>query len=82
VTIAVVDFRCLWATPAQLDATLLYSSGACAGKWTSNVNYGMNLKARIEHGFYAGFYGELDDDVSLDVGYFKQLCQGNAGQHE
>ncbi|MBV6823397.1 TorF family putative porin [Pseudomonas sp. PD9R] len=56
---------------AQLDATLIHSSGAYVGVWTSNVDFGMDLKARLEQDFYAGFFKQLTDDVSLDLGYLK-----------
>jgi uncharacterized protein (TIGR02001 family) len=56
---------------AQLEATLLHSSGAYFGVWTSNVDFGLDLKTRLEQDFYAGFYKQLNDDVSLDVGYLK-----------
>ncbi|EJM34079.1 hypothetical protein PMI26_05946 [Pseudomonas sp. GM33] len=56
---------------AQLDATLLHSSGAYGGVWTSNVDFGLNYKTRLEQDFYAGFFKQITDDVSLDVGYLK-----------
>lgn len=56
---------------AQLDATLIHSSGAYAGVWSTNVDFGMNLKTRLEQDFYAGFFAQLNDNVSLDVGYLK-----------
>lgn len=55
----------------QLDATLIHSSGAYAGVWTSNVDFGLNLKTRLEQDFYAGFFSQFNDDVSLDMGYLK-----------
>ncbi|MFL1529044.1 TorF family putative porin [Pseudomonas sp. O230] len=56
---------------AQLEATLIHSSGAYAGVWTSNVDFGVNLKTRLEQDYYAGFFIPFNDDVSLDVGYLK-----------
>lgn len=63
---------------AQLEATVIHSSGAYAGVWTSNVDFGMNLKTRLEQDFYAGFFIPLNDDVSLDVGYLKYTYANEA----
>ncbi|MDH4582053.1 hypothetical protein E8F20_09205 [Pseudomonas sp. BN415] len=56
---------------AQAGATLLHSSGLYAGAWTSNVDFGFGLKTRQEVDYYAGWYWQATDDVSLDLGYIK-----------
>lgn len=56
---------------AQLEATLLHSSGAYAGLWTSNVDFGLDLKARWEQDFFAGYFAQLNENVSLNAGYLK-----------
>lgn len=55
----------------QAGATLSHSSGLYAGIWTSNVDFGSNLKTRQEIDYYAGYYWQVTDDVGLDVGYAK-----------
>jgi uncharacterized protein (TIGR02001 family) len=56
---------------AQAGATLLHASGLYAGLWTSNVDYGFGLKTRQEIDYYAGWYWQASDEVSLDIGYLK-----------
>jgi uncharacterized protein (TIGR02001 family) len=56
---------------AQAGATLMHSSGLYAGAWTSNVDFGFGLKTRQEVDYYAGWYWQATDDVSLDLGYLK-----------
>jgi uncharacterized protein (TIGR02001 family) len=56
---------------AQIGATLLHSSGLYAGMWTSNVDFGFDLKTRQEVDYYAGWYWQATDEVSLDAGYVK-----------
>ncbi len=56
---------------AQAGATLLHSSGLYAGAWTSNVDFGFGLKTRQEVDYYAGWFWQATEDVSLDVGYLK-----------
>lgn len=56
---------------AQLGLTLQHASGLYVGVWTSNVDFGYNLKTRQEVDYYAGWYWQATDDVSLDLGYMK-----------
>lgn len=56
---------------AQAGATLLHSSGLYAGVWTSNVDFGFGLKTRQEVDYYAGWFWQANDDISLDLGYIK-----------
>ncbi|BAN47599.1 TorF family putative porin [Metapseudomonas resinovorans] len=56
---------------AQAGATLAHSSGLYAGAWTSNVDFGFGLKTRQEVDYYAGWYWQATDAVSLDLGYIK-----------
>lgn len=56
---------------AQAGATLIHSSGLYAGTWTSNVDFGSNLKTRQELDYYAGYYWQATDNVSLDTRFIK-----------
>ncbi len=56
---------------AQAGATLGHSSGLYAGLWTSNVDFGYGLKTRQEVDYYAGWYWQASEAVSLDLGYIK-----------
>lgn len=69
---------------AQLQATLIHSSGAYAGLWTSNVDFGMGLKTRWEQDFYAGYFAQFNENISLDVGYLKYtyIKEGQFNQTE
>ncbi|MFK8332561.1 TorF family putative porin [Pseudomonas sp. BJa5] len=57
---------------AQATATLLHNdTGLYAGAWTSNVDFGYDLKTRQELDYYAGWFYPINDNVSLDTGYVK-----------
>lgn len=57
---------------AQLGATFFSNqTGLYTGAWTSNVDFGYGLKTRQELDYYAGWYFQATDDISLDVGYTK-----------
>ncbi|MDD2047481.1 TorF family putative porin [Pseudomonas putida] len=55
----------------QAGATLIHSSGLYLGSWTSNVDFGDDFKTRQELEYYAGWYWQATDAVSLDLGYVK-----------
>lgn len=56
----------------QASATLLHNAtGLYVGAWTSNVDFGYGLKTRQELDYYAGWYYQINDNVSLDSGYVK-----------
>ncbi|MBC9250209.1 hypothetical protein A9179_07970 [Pseudomonas alcaligenes] len=55
----------------QVGATLAHSSGLYAGAWTSNVDFGYGLKTRQEVDYYAGWYWQATDAISLDLGRIK-----------
>lgn len=55
----------------QAGATLLHSSGLYIGAWTSNVDFGGEFKTRQELEYYAGYYWQATEAVSLDLGYIK-----------
>ncbi|BCX67744.1 TorF family putative porin [Pseudomonas izuensis] len=55
----------------QAGATLAHSSGLYLGAWSSNVDFGGDLKTRQEVDYYAGWLWQATDDLSLDVGYLK-----------
>ena len=42
-------------------------SGFYAGTWASNIDFGDDASAELD--FYLGFSGQLNEDVSYDVGY-------------
>lgn len=52
---------------AQLDLMLTHASGLYAGIWTSSVDYGLGIKTRQELDYYAGYYWQITDDISLDT---------------
>jgi len=53
----------------QASATLSHASGLYLGVWTSNVDFGYDFKTRQEVDYYAGYYWQMSDDISLDLGY-------------
>lgn len=55
----------------QAGATLVHSSGLYVGAWTSNVDYGGPYKTRQELEYYAGYYWQATEAISLDLGYLK-----------
>ena len=55
----------------QAGATLLHSSGLYVGAWTSNVDFGGDFKTRQELEYYAGYYWQATEAISLDLGYIK-----------
>ena len=55
----------------QAGATLIHGSGLSLGAWTSNVDYGFDYKTRQEVDYYAGWYWQATDAISLDLGYLK-----------
>jgi uncharacterized protein (TIGR02001 family) len=56
---------------AQAGATLVHSSGLYLGAWTSNVDFGGEFKTRQELEYYAGYYWQATEAISLDLGYIK-----------
>jgi uncharacterized protein (TIGR02001 family) len=56
---------------AQAGATLVHSSGLYVGAWTSNVDFGGEFKTRQELEYYAGYYWQATEAISLDLGYIK-----------
>lgn len=71
------DYRTRGVSQTQNDpavqgsATLTHSSGLYAGAWSSNVDYGYDSSTRQEIDYYAGYYWQISDDISLDVAYYK-----------
>ncbi|WP_030130967.1 TorF family putative porin [Pseudomonas sp. QTF5] len=55
----------------QAGATLVHSSGLYMGAWTSNVDFGGPYKTRQELEYYAGYYWQATEAISLDLGYLK-----------
>ena len=56
---------------AQFGATLTHSSGLYIGAWISSVDFGDDFKTRQELEYYAGYFWQASDAISLDLGYIK-----------
>jgi uncharacterized protein (TIGR02001 family) len=56
---------------AQAGATLLHSSGLYIGAWTSSVDFGEGFDTRQELEYYAGYFWQATEAISLDLGYIK-----------
>jgi uncharacterized protein (TIGR02001 family) len=54
---------------AQLNVVLSHASGLYGGLWTSNVDFGLDTKTRQELEYYAGYYWQITDNISLDTYY-------------
>lgn len=54
---------------AQLNLVLSHASGLYAGVWTSSVDFGFDTQTRQELEYYAGYYWQISDNVSLDTYY-------------
>ena len=68
----------------QAGATLQHASGLYLGVWSSNVDFGYGLKTRQELDYYAGWYWQATDAVSLDLGYiqYRYPKEGQFNQSE
>ncbi|WP_129974326.1 MULTISPECIES: TorF family putative porin [unclassified Pseudomonas] len=55
----------------QAGLTLAHSNGLYLGAWSSNVDFGGDLKTRQEVDYYAGWLWQATEAVSLDLGYIK-----------
>ena len=51
----------------QLDLMLTHASGLYAGIWTSYVDFGLGIDTRQEIDYYAGYYWQINDNISLDT---------------
>ncbi|MDM8349034.1 TorF family putative porin [Pseudomonas sp. sp1636] len=69
----------------QLDVLLAHASGLYAGVWSSNVEYGYDWEQDDDYGtrqevdYYAGYYWQIDDDLSLDL-YYNSYSYPGEGQ--
>lgn len=60
---------------AQLDLMLSHASGLYAGVWASNVEFGYDWEQDDDYGtrqevdYYAGYYWQINDNISLDAMY-------------
>lgn len=63
-----------------LQASLDYGfdSGAYIGTWASNVDFGDADDTSLEWDYYAGYYTELTDSVSLDTGLAYYTYHGDS----
>lgn len=70
---------------AQLDIMLSHASGLYAGVWTSNVEFGYDWENDDDYGtrqevdYYAGYYWQISDAISLDT-YFNHYTYPGEGQ--
>lgn len=55
----------------QGSVTLSHSSGAYLGVWSSNVDFGHSSKTRQEIDYYAGYFWQISDNISLDTAYYR-----------
>ncbi|WP_350616110.1 TorF family putative porin [Pseudomonas sp. HY7a-MNA-CIBAN-0227] len=67
---------------AQLAVTLSHSSGLYAGIWTSNVNFGYGSKARQEIDYFAGYFWQINDNISLDTFYTQYEFPRESGYNQ
>jgi uncharacterized protein (TIGR02001 family) len=69
---------------AQLDLMLTHASGAYLGIWGSNVEYGHDWENDDDYGtrheidYYAGYYWQINDNISLDAMYNKYTTPGES----
>ncbi|MDR0279420.1 MAG: TorF family putative porin [Paucimonas sp.] len=63
---------------AQFGMTLQHASGLYLGAWTSNVDFGFGASTRQEVDYYAGWYWQASDDISLDLGYLQYRYPKNS----
>lgn len=70
---------------AQLDVMFSHVSGLYAGVWTSNVEFGYDWENDDDYGtrqevdYYAGYYWQISDAISLDA-YFNHYTYPGEGQ--
>ncbi|WP_336335202.1 TorF family putative porin [Pseudomonas putida] len=57
----------------QGSLTLAHASGLYAGVWSSNVDFGFDSRTRQELDYYAGYFWQISDDVTLDTSYIKYV---------
>jgi uncharacterized protein (TIGR02001 family) len=69
---------------AQLDLMLSHVSGWYIGAWTSNVEYGYDWAQDDDYGtrqevdYYAGYFWQISDAISLDAMYSKYTYPGES----
>ncbi|MES3708701.1 TorF family putative porin [Pseudomonas putida] len=54
----------------QGSVTLSHSSGAYIGAWSSNVDFGHGSPTRQEIDYYAGYFWQISEEISLDLAYY------------
>jgi uncharacterized protein (TIGR02001 family) len=68
----------------QLDVLLAHASGLYAGVWTSTVEFGYDWERGDDYGtrrevdYYAGYYWQISDDISLDAYYNRYSYPGES----
>ena len=69
---------------AQLNVMLSHASGLYAGVWTSTVEFGYDWERGDDYGtrqevdYYAGYYWQISDDISLDAYYNRYTYPGES----
>ena len=79
------DYRTRGISQTQSDPalqgslTLAHSNGLYVGVWSSNIDFGYGSNSRQELDYYAGYFWQINDDITLDVSYIKYVYprQGN-----
>ena len=67
---------------AQLAITLSHASGLYAGLWSSNVDFGHGSKTRQEIEYYAGYFWQINDNISLDSFYTRYEYPRESGYNQ
>ena len=67
---------------AQLTLTLNHASGLYAGLWTSNVDFGHGSKTRQEIEYFAGYFWQINDNISLDSFYTRYEFPRESGYNQ
>ena len=67
---------------AQLAITLSHASGLYAGLWSSNVDFGHGSKTRQEIEYYAGYFWQINDNISLDSFYTRYEFPRESGYNQ
>ncbi|MDR2306651.1 MAG: TorF family putative porin [Paucimonas sp.] len=71
------DYRTRGISQAQNDPalqgslTLNHRTGWYAGVWSSNVDFGFGSRTRQELDYYAGYFWQVNDDITLDTSYIQ-----------
>ncbi|WP_421866276.1 TorF family putative porin [Motiliproteus sp.] len=68
-------------TAVQGGFDYAHDSGLFVGTWASNVDFGSGDNTNIEHDIYVGYWGEINEDLSYDVTFYRYIYSGSSGQN-